>query len=131
MNLVFGFYDKTKNGQKRICNYTCKNYNYDYFHIKVPLKFLVKSSLHIFFTDHLKHKTVNKITCRIPSANPLQLWAHYLKSFPTFMIIFWGVQNFLIYLAKYFWSLLSSLDLFFKDFFCKNNVIKTASLVSL
>ena len=23
-----------------------------------------------FFTDHLKHKTVNKTTCRTPSANP-------------------------------------------------------------
>ena len=29
-----------------------------------------------FFTDHLKHKTVNIMTCRMPSANPRQLYAH-------------------------------------------------------
>ena len=29
-----------------------------------------------FFTDHWNHKTVNKKTCRKPSANPRQLWAH-------------------------------------------------------
>ena len=28
------------------------------------------------FTDHSKHKTVNKLTCRTPSANPRQLCAH-------------------------------------------------------
>ena len=29
-----------------------------------------------FFTDHLKHKTVNIMTCRTPSADPRQLCAH-------------------------------------------------------
>ena len=29
-----------------------------------------------FFTDHLKNKTVNKSSCRMPSANPRQLSAH-------------------------------------------------------
>ena len=41
-----------------------------------------------FFTDHLNHKTVNKITYRAPSANPPQLCVHYLKRFRTFAIIF-------------------------------------------
>ena len=55
---------------------------YDYFHLKAPLKLLVKPFLHTFlFTDHLNHKTVHKTTCRAPSANPRQLWAHKLKSF--------------------------------------------------
>ena len=36
-----------------------------------------------FFTDHLKHKTVNKTTFSTLSANPRQLCAHELMSFPT------------------------------------------------
>ena len=55
-----------------------------------------------FFTDHLNHKIVNKTTCRTPSANPRQLWAHQLKSFRTVAIIFRDFQDFLTYLAKYF-----------------------------
>ena len=68
----------------------------NYFHKKISLKFLVKSLLKSFFTDHLKQKNVNKTTCRTPSSNPRQLCAHYLKSFPTAKIIFRGFQNFLI-----------------------------------
>ena len=60
------------------------------------------------FTDHLNHKTVNNTTCRTPSANPRQLWAHQLKNFRTVAIIFRGFQDFLIYLAKYFSSPLNS-----------------------
>ena len=41
------------------------------------LKLLVKPLLHsVFSTDHLNHKTVNKTTCRMPLANPHQLYAH-------------------------------------------------------
>ena len=29
-----------------------------------------------FFTDYLNHKTVNKTTCRTPSANTRQVWAY-------------------------------------------------------
>ena len=29
-----------------------------------------------FFTGHLNQKTVDKTTCRTPSGNPHQLWAH-------------------------------------------------------
>ena len=67
----FLFLRKDKTGIKAtlLCNYICRNYSYDCFQIKIFLKFLVKS-LQCFFTDHLKHKTVNKTTCRIPSANP-------------------------------------------------------------
>ena len=55
-----------------------------------------------FFTDHLNHKIMNKTTCRTTSANPSQLWTHYLKSFRIVVIIFPGFQDFLIYLAIYF-----------------------------
>ena len=54
-----------------------------------------------FFTDHLNHKTVNKTTCRTSPANPCQLW--------TGVIIFWGFQDFLIYLAMYFSLILNSI----------------------
>ena len=52
------------------------------------------------------------------------------KSSPTMctaaaMIIFWGFYDFLIYLAKYFWSLLDSPYLDLQLFFSKNNVNKT------
>ena len=52
----------------------------------MSLKFFVKGLG--FFTDHLKHEAVNKITCRMPSANPRQLCTHYLKSFPAVMAVF-------------------------------------------
>ena len=56
----------------------------------------------------------------MPSANPNEI--HKLKSFNlcqliikqlvwTVTIISWGFQDFLFYLAKYFWSLLSSPNL--------------------
>ena len=35
--------------------------------MKMSLKELVKSQ--VFFTDHLKHKTMNKTTCGMPSAD--------------------------------------------------------------
>ena len=71
----------------------------------------------LFFTDHLNRKTVNKTTCRTPSANPCQLWVHLLKSVRTVAIIFWGFQDFLIYLAKYVWSLLNSSNLSTQQYF--------------
>ena len=38
---------------------------------------LVEPSLHnVFFADYLDHKTINKVTCTTPSANPNQLCAH-------------------------------------------------------
>ena len=40
----------------------------------------------VFFTDHLKHKTVNKITCEKSSVNPRLLCALY--SFSISMISF-------------------------------------------
>ena len=48
-----------------------------------------------FSTDHLKHKTVNE---RLQ-----QIFGNYgHSSWRVFMIIFWGFQGFLIYLAKHF-----------------------------
>ena len=32
-----------------------------------------KSLIYSVFNDHFKHKTVNKITCRMPSSNPGRL----------------------------------------------------------
>ena len=56
---------------------------------------LVKPLLQkFFFTDHLNHKVVNKTTCRTPSANPFQLWAHYLKSVRSVAIIFLRLSEF-------------------------------------
>ena len=72
----------------------------------------------------MKYKTLNKTTCRASSADPCQLRANYLKSSPTAMIIFCGFQYFLIYLAKYFWSLLNSPNLIFQLLLCKSNVSK-------
>ena len=47
----------------------------------MSLKLLVKSLLHsFFFTDHLRHKTANKTTCRNTSANPHHLCAHVRSS---------------------------------------------------
>ena len=101
--LVFGFHERTKKRWIWICNKICRTYSYDHFHEKICLKVVVNSFLHsVFFTDHLKHRILNQATCRAPSANPPQVWTHQLKSSPTAMIIFWGFQNFLIYLAKYF-----------------------------
>ena len=82
-----------------------------YFHIKIPLKFLVKSLLQCFFTNHWKRKTLNKTTCRTPSSNLRQLYVNYLRAFRLLFRVF---QDFLIYLAKCFWSLLHSINLTFE-----------------
>ena len=76
-----------------------------------------------FFTGHLKKS--KETTFRTSSPNPRQLCAHQSKSFPTVLIIFWGFKDFLIYLSKYFWSLLNSPYLIFQLLFCKNNVSKS------
>ena len=128
--LVFGFYERTKRDKTEFVRKLVWNYRYDYFHKKfsqIPCK--IFGTL-CFFTDHLKHKTVNKTICRMSSANLLQLCVLGSKSFPTAMINFWGFQNFLmlIYLAKYFWFKKITSDspnLNFQLPFCKGNVNKT------
>ena len=55
-----------------------------------------------FFTDHLNQETLNKATCRTLSRNLRQLWQNLMKSFRTVVIIFWGFQDFPIYVAKHF-----------------------------
>ena len=47
--LVFGLQERTKRALKRICNYICRNYGYNYFHVKY-LKLLVKPLLHSVFS---------------------------------------------------------------------------------
>ena len=79
----------------------------------------------------MKHKTVNKTTCRTSSANPGQQCPHYLKIFSTAMIIIWGFQDLQIYLEKWFWSILNSPSLTFQQLFCKSKVNKTIELVYL
>ena len=64
-----------------------------------------------FSTDHLNHKAVNKTTYRTSTANHHQLWRNLLKSFQTVAVNFLGFQDFLISLAKYFWSILNSPNL--------------------
>ena len=49
---------------------------------------------HCLFTDPLNQKTVNKTICRTPSANPCQLWAHLLESFPVLAIVFFSLSGF-------------------------------------
>ena len=61
----------------------------------------------------------------MPAANPRQLCAHWLKSFPNFMIIFRDFQDFVIYLAKYFLSLLNSPKLTFQLLSYKSKVNET------
>ena len=65
-----------KKGQKQFCNYIWKSY-LRFFLFKnasqIPCKIFATQC---FFTGYLKHKTVNKTTCRTPSANPPQLYAH-------------------------------------------------------
>ena len=79
------------------------DYSYDYFHVKISQIASNTFATQGFVTDHLNHKTVNKTS----SANPRQLYAHQLKRFGTVAIIFLGFQDFLIYLEKYFRSLLN------------------------
>ena len=64
------------------------NYSYDYFHLKISQIASKAFATECFFTDHMNHRTINKTTCRTPSANPRQPWAHELKSFQTVAIIF-------------------------------------------
>ena len=81
-------------------------------------------AIQLFLTDHFNHKTANKTACRTPSVNPRQLWVHLFKSFRTVAIIFWGFQDFLIYLAKYFWSYLNSPNLITQLYFARAMWIK-------
>ena len=112
--LVFGFYERTRKVWKCTCSWICKNYSYDYFHTKISQKILCKIfAIRSFFIDYLKHKIVNKTVCRTSSANLRQLCVHLLKRCPTAMIIFRGFQDFLIYLVKYFWSLVNSTNFTF------------------
>ena len=89
---------------------------------QIPCKIF---TIQCFLNNHLKHKIVNKATCRTISAH--QLCAHYFQSFPTAMTIFPGFQDFLIYLATYFLSLLNSPNMIFQLPFCKS---KWHSLIS-
>ena len=49
----------------------------------------------------------------MPSANPRQLSVHQLENFFNFYDYSLGFQDFLIYLVRYFWSLLNFPNLIF------------------
>ena len=56
-----------------------RNHSWNHLYIKMSLKILVIFFLRsFFFTDHLKHKTVNKTTCRMPSAIPCR-WSNHRR----------------------------------------------------
>ena len=85
LKILFYFFVSTK-GQNRDKSDFVKNV----VGIIVTIIFMQKSLSRIpckifatqcFFTDHLKHKTANKTICRMPSANPRHLCAHYLLAF--------------------------------------------------
>ena len=78
----------------------------------------------MFFHWSLESQNCKKTTCRTPSANPRQPWTQLLKSFWIVPIVFWGFQEFLIYLTKYFWSLLSSPNLITQQSFAIVMLIK-------
>ena len=120
----------SKKGQKRSksCNLNYRNYSKNYFHIKMSLKFLVKSLVcSVFFTDHLRHKILNKTSCRATSCRTMCTLVEELSN----CWFFFGFQDFLVYLAEYFWSHLNFPYMIFQLLFCKSNANKTDWLVSL
>ena len=124
--LLFGLYKRTKKDKSKFVSKFVEIIDTNIFMQKSFSNFLWSFCSQCFNNDHhLKHKTVNKTTCRTPSANPCQLCAHLFKSFPTTMITFWGFQDFQIYLADLFWITLNSPNFTFQLFFCKSNVNKT------
>ena len=103
-----------KKGQKEDKNKFVSNsvwISYDYFHVKKSLKLLVKTFATVFFHWSLesqnckKNKLKNALSKSSPAMDTL------VGKLSKRCNCFWGFQEFLIYLAKYFWSLLSSADL--------------------
>ena len=74
--------------------------------MKISLKELVKSQ--VFFTDHLKHKTMNKTTCRMPSAD--------------LRIVICRSVRYLCYCSNYFFRLAEFTDLFGKLFLANSRL---------
>ena len=70
---------KDRNGIREPNNQKSRNHSWNHLYIKLSLKLLVIFFLRsFFFTDHLKHKTVNKTTCRMPSAVPHR-WSNHRR----------------------------------------------------
>ena len=132
LTLVYGFDESTARRCKSLCNWTCRNqvtcisiYHISYISIYLNISQVFRKVLvtYCFFSDKLEHKCVNKINFRTSSANICQLCGYYLENCLTGMIIIWGFQDFLIYLAKCFSSILN-----FPNKQCKQ--IKLISIVS-
>ena len=66
-----------KKGQKEnkaICNWICRNYSYNYFHVKISLKFLVKPLLHSVFSLII---WITKLSKKQPVDYPRKILANY------------------------------------------------------
>ena len=66
------------------------------------------------FSHHLKQKMANKTTCKIPTANPCQLQAHYLESFSTVMIISEALR-----ISWFVWQIISDQFEVLQTWLCK------------
>ena len=119
-------YQRTKKDKKQICNYICRNCSYDYFSIKISLKFHVKSSLQNFFhwsletQNHKQNNLSNALSKSLPTNVHISwrdfqlLWTH----FKAFRISWLNSQH----IFDHFWIFLIW---FFKYVFCKNELNKT------
>ena len=126
LKTLFLFFVSTK-GQKRnrseFVNKFVGIYSYNYFNVKISLNLLVKSLLHSFFS--LITWNTKAQTKRIVE-RPQQIFANYVhinwRAFQLLLLFFGCFQDFLIFLAKYFWSLFNFPNLIFQPPFCKSKV---------
>ena len=72
--LVFGLLERKKRGHKQICNKICRNFSYNYFHIKISLKLLVKRMLHSAFS---LTTWITKFQIKQPAESPEQIFPNY------------------------------------------------------
>ena len=89
------------------------NYSYNHFIVKLPLKLLVKLLLHSVFSlitwniKLLRQKLAN---------HRQQIFSNYEHISNCFNILL-DLLDFLIYLAKYFWSILNLPNVIFQQYY--------------
>ena len=86
---------------------TCWNVNSSFWRLKKN-KWMNKIEIITKLKLHGVYKTL--------LTNPCQICTHWFSSFRVDMIMFLDFQDFLIYLARYFWSALMFFALFFSNF---------------
>ena len=84
-----------------------------------------------FFTDDMKHKTLNKTTCRMLSASPLPTMCILVENLSNHYDCFSRLSGFPDLICKVFWITLNSPHSIIQLFFCKSNLNKAILLVSL